>query len=525
MILVTNLKLPLSTDFNNLKEELKKAPELKGLNILSAKLFKKSIDARKKADVHFCCSVLISVEGKEEKIVKRLKSAQIYTAKEYKFTTGKEGDSRPVVVGFGPAGMFAAYTLAVAGLKPIVLERGKSVDERLLDVESFWQGKPLNPESNVQFGEGGAGTFSDGKLTTGIKDIRCSAVLKIFAENGAKKDILTDAKAHIGTDILRIVVKNIRNKIIKLGGEIRFSSKLIGIETEKDAVCAIRVSDKNGEYTLSCNDLILAIGHSARDTFGMLKNMGVEMIRKPFAVGVRIEHKQNDINKALYGESADSPYLPAADYKLATHLENGRGVYTFCMCPGGVVVNASSENEMTAINGMSYSARDGENANSAVLTEVNPSDLEGDDVLCGVEFQRELESKAYRLTNGDGVPVQTLGSFLYGKDCKATVTPSVLPKAVFCDVSSVFPEFINDSLRKGIIEFDKKIKGFADEGVVITAPESRSSSPVRILRGEDLNSVSVKGIYPCGEGAGYAGGIMSAAVDGIKCAEKIIEKA
>ncbi len=525
MILVTNLRLPLSTDFDNLKDELKKAPELKGLNILSASLYKKSIDARKKADIHFCCSVLISASGNEEKIAKRLKSAQIYRKSEYKFATGKKSDSRPVVVGFGPAGMFAAYTLAVAGLKPIVLERGKAVDERLLDVEAFWQGKGLDGESNVQFGEGGAGTFSDGKLTTGIKDIRCSAVLKVFAENGAKKDILTDAKAHIGTDVLRVVVKNIRNKIIELGGEIKFSNKLIGIETDNNCVSAIRAVSKDGEYTLSCSDLILAIGHSARDTFSMLKDLGIEMIRKPFAVGVRIEHKQRDINKALYGGLYDSPYLPAADYKLFTHLENGRGVYTFCMCPGGVVVNASSEDKMTAINGMSYSARDSENANSAVLTEVNPDDLEGDDVLAGVQFQRTLESKAYNLTKGQGVPVQVLGNYLYGKECEATVTPTVLPRAVYSDISTVFPEFINDSLRKGIIEFGKKISGFADDGAVITAPESRSSSPIRILRGEDLNSVNIKGIYPCGEGAGYAGGIMSAAVDGIKCAEKVVDKA
>ncbi|MBR6573153.1 MAG: hypothetical protein IKK77_05515 [Clostridia bacterium] len=525
MILVTNLKLPLSTDFSNLKNEIKKAPELKGLNILSATLFKKSVDARKKTDIHFCCSVLISVEGKEEKIVKRLKSAQIYKPKEYKFATGKVSKSRPVVVGFGPAGMFAAYTLAIAGLKPIVLERGKAVDERLIDVENFWKGKDLNTESNVQFGEGGAGTFSDGKLTTGIKDIRCSAVLKVFVENGAKKEILTDAKPHIGTDILINVVKNIRNRIIQLGGEIRFSSKLVGIELNEGNLSSLKVLSEGKEYFLPCQDVILAIGHSARDTFGMLKDMGIEMIRKPFAVGVRIEHKQSDINKALYGEFYDSPYLKAADYKLATHFENGRGVYTFCMCPGGVVVNASSEDEMTAVNGMSYSSRDGENANSAVLTEVNPSDLEGEDILAGVEFQRQIESKAYNLTSGKGVPVQTLGSYLKGKECVPNVTPSVLPKPVFCDISTIFPEFINDSLRKGIMEFDKKIKGFADDGVVITAPESRSSSPIRILRGEDLNSVTIKGIYPCGEGAGYAGGIMSAAVDGIKCAEAVTQKA
>ena len=523
MILVNNVNLPLNTDFDNLLPCLQSHPAFRGVRLKSAKLYRKSVDARRKNDLHFCCSVVIDAEN-EALALKRIKNALPYKEQKYIFKKiANFSGKRPIVVGFGPAGIFAAYTLAQAGLKPIVLERGKDVDKRTADVEAFWQEGKLNPESNVQFGEGGAGTFSDGKLTTGIKDYRCRAVLNVFCEHGSDGHILTDAKPHIGTDVLAVVIKNIRNRIIELGGEVRFESRLEKINTKDGKLASIEVNSGGLVYTLDCDRLILAIGHSARDTFYMLKDSNIEMTRKPFAVGIRIEHSQDFINRALYGENANHPALSAADYKLAVHLENGRGVYTFCMCPGGFVVNASSEEERLAVNGMSYSDRGGKNANSAVLTEVLPDDLEGEDILAGVEFQREIESRAYTLTKGRGVPVQTVGGYLYGKDCAPDVEPTVKPNAIYTDLSHIFPEYINSSLRLGIKALGLKFKGFDSGGALLTAPESRSSSPVRITRKDDLCSVSVDGLYPCGEGAGYAGGIMSAAVDGIKCAEALIE--
>ena len=517
MILLSNVKLPLETDFNNLKSALR----LKGVNIKSATLYKRSVDARKKDDLHFCCSVLIETDN-DSAAVKRLKNARLYSEPSYEYKKcDKTPENRPVVVGFGPAGIFAAYTLAKAGLCPIVLERGRDVDTRTADVLAFWKGGELNPESNVQFGEGGAGTFSDGKLTTGIKDPRCREILKVFHRFGADCSILTDAKPHIGTDILAVVIKNIRNEIISLGGEVRFGHKLASINTENGRICSLCVeADEN--YTLAADRVILAIGHSARDTFYMLRNKGVSMIKKPFAVGFRIEHPQSLINRALYGEFANHPALSAADYKLAVHLENGRGVYTFCMCPGGFVVNATSENGMTAVNGMSYMARDGENANSAVLTEVLPEDLP-EDILSGVELQRDIERAAYDLTGGCGVPVSTLSNYLHKKESEPICSPTVKPRAVYSDIEKIFPEFINRNLKEGLYLLDKKLSGFASDGAVITAPESRSSSPVRIVRDETMNSVAVLGLFPSGEGAGYAGGIMSAAIDGILCAEALME--
>jgi len=346
-------------------------------------------------------------------------------------------------------------------------------------------------------------------------------VLNIFNQFGASRDILTDAKPHIGTDVLSIVVANIREEIISLGGEVRFSSRLDSINVKDGKLESVSVKTPDDTYNLICDKLILAIGHSARDTFYMLKEHGVSMAKKPFSVGVRIEHKQEQINRALYGDFALHPALSAADYKLAVHLESGRGVYTFCMCPGGQVVNASSEGGKICVNGMSNLARDGENANSAVLTEILPEDL-GEDVLSGIELQRQIEQAAYNITQGKGVPVQTVGEYVFKEQVKSSVTPTVLPRAVNADISKIFPAFVNSSLKAGIQKLDKKLSGFADKSAILTAPEARSSCPVRILRNEELCSVSVEGLYPCGEGAGYAGGIMSAAVDGIKVAEKLI---
>jgi len=520
MILINNLMLSLDADFENLTDIAVKTLRIDKKYIVSTELHKKSVDARHKNDIKFCCSILVKLNINEENVIKKIKNAQIYTRKEYDwYSDKKESDIRPIVVGFGPAGMFAALRLARAGLKPIVLERGGDADSRKKAVEKFFSEGKLDTENNVQFGEGGAGTFSDGKLNTGTKDFRQSAILETFYEFGADKKILTDAKAHIGTDILINIVKNIRKEIISLGGEVCFFTKLDELVIKDRSVVAVKAAGK----LIPANWVILATGHSARDIFEYLAQNNIEMVRKPFSVGVRIEHLQSDINKALYGDYAEHKALSAADYKLSVHLPNGRGVYTFCMCPGGEVINASSEEGGIAVNGMSNSRRDGKNANSALLVGLNPEDFSGDNVLAGCYFQREIEKRAFSIANG-AVPVMTVGKFVFGKEPEKKISATVKPKTANCDFSEIFPNFIIESLKEGILAFDKKIKGFADESALLTAPETRSSSPVRILRNEKYESVSVKGLYPCGEGAGYAGGIMSAAVDGLRIAEQIISE-
>ena len=519
MIILNNVNLPLDTEFSKLEQIIAKELKIDKSKIKNVVLHKKSVDARRKNDVHFCCSFLVETFVNENLLVAKNKKAQIYVKKDYVWSkTQNTLSKQPVVIGFGPAGMFCGLALARAGLKPLVIERGEDADARTKTVKSFFEGGELNPESNVQFGEGGAGTFSDGKLNTGISDIRCKAVLETFVQMGANHKILYEAKPHIGTDVLVEIVKNIRKEIIALGGKVLFNTKFENLKIGNGKIEAITANSKE----IECDTVVLATGHSARDVFKFLKEAEIEMVKKPFSVGVRIEHLQSDINKALYGEFWNHPKLSAADYKMAVHLQNGRGVYTFCMCPGGEVINASSEKGGIAVNGMSNSLRDGENANSALLVGVEPSDFEGD-ILSGCNFQEKIEKKAYSLFKG-AVPITTVGNFVFGNEFKlGKVKPTVKPQYKFVDLNDIYPEFVTESLKEAIKLFDKKINGFADSEAVITAPETRSSSPIRIVRNENLQSQSVKGLYPCGEGAGYAGGIMSAAVDGLKVAEEIIK--
>lgn len=516
-----NVKLPLGYDDDAVKRAICKALFISVNEIEKYSLLKLSVDARDKENVFFSASFCVSVKSNERKILQKAKNATAYTPFEYIIKNNVDSKIRPLIVGSGPCGLFAALVLAKAGLRPIVIERGQTVVDRVKSVEKFWSTKNLNPESNVQFGEGGAGTFSDGKLNTGVSDKRINFVLKTFADCGAPEEILWRQKPHIGTDKLREVVVNLRKKIISLGGEFHFNCRLDKLNIKDNKIKSVIVTENGEQREIDVEIVVLALGHSARDTFEMLYKTGIMMTQKPFSVGARIEHSQEFINRSQYGKFADNPNLPTADYKLAVHLENGRGVYTFCMCPGGYVVNASSENGMVAVNGMSNFARDGENANSAVLVGITPEDFGSDYVLAGMEFQRKIERAAY-IQSGSYQPVAMTVGTLLGE---FTPVSKIRPTAdVFeGDLGKVLPEFVVDSLKQGIVLMDKKIKGFADFSSVLTGPETRSSSPVRIVRDENFES-SIEGVFPSGEGAGYAGGITSAALDGVKTAEKIIEK-
>ena len=552
------------------RREVARALGVKVGAVAEVKLLKRSIDARKKSDVHGVVTVAVELaEGAALRPAKGVAVKAYEPPEPLSIPRVEPTGLRPVVVGAGPAGLFCALYLARAGLRPLVVERGASVGDRVEIVEAFNAGAPLDMCTNIQFGEGGAGTFSDGKLNTGIKSPHIRHVLEAFVEAGAPTDILVDAKPHIGTDLLVDVVRNLRRAIEEAGGEVRFLTRLDGLVFEGGAadrsgvadaakgaggedgeaprVVAVRLVDERTGATevVAADCVVLACGHSARDTFQMVRDVGAAMARKPFAVGVRIEHPQALVNEAQYGPAAGHPALDAADYKLAVKTADGRGVYSFCMCPGGEVVAAASEEGRLCVNGMSRHARAGANANAALLVEVRPDDLPGDDPLEGVAFQRQLERDAYLLGRGlaaddaedAGIssepgdapmppytaPAQTVGDFLAhtAGTPSATVTPTYPRGVAWCDLRGCLPPFVADALAEALPALGRKLHGFADADAVMTAVEARSSSPVRIVRDDRFQS-NIAGLYPCGEGAGYAGGITSAAVDGLRVAEAIV---
>ena len=504
----------------SIKFELLNKLKIKKEELLDYSIVKESIDARDKDNVCYSYEINVSLKS-EDNYLKRNHNKDIEKAiiedYEIKITGDKLLTKRPVIVGMGPCGLFAGYLLSMNGFKPIIIDRGESIEERVKTVESFWKEGKLNPNSNVSFGEGGAGTFSDGKLNTLVKDLRIKKIYEIFVENGAPKEILYMNKPHIGTDLLRSVIINMRNKMIDKGATFKYNSLLTDFIIENNKIAKLKIN--NNEY-IDTDLLILAIGHSSRETFRLLHNKGFIMESKPFAVGLRVMHSQDMINKSQYGEYAK--FLPNASYKLTYNTKEGRGVYSFCMCPGGFVVNSSSDNNKLCINGMSNHSRDSKIANSAIVVTVNEKDY-GENLFDGVSFQEKLEEKAYNACNGS-IPVQLYKDFKEGKESTAfeSISPEFKGNIKFYDLNNIIPDSISSSIKEGMEYFGNKIDGFNKDDTVLAAVESRTSSPIRIVRDEYLES-NIKGIYPGGEGAGYAGGITTSALDGIKIVERIFK--
>ncbi len=524
-VIISEISSAVNESEKNIIDKAIRRAGLTKSDIHVAGIYKTSLDARDNTNIKLVSSVWVETDVNDEERACALKPfcSQVKVNDFAPASFGTErADGRIVIAGFGPAGMFAALTLAEYGYKPLVLERGGDVDSRTAKVTAFWKNGTFDRQSNVQFGEGGAGTFSDGKLTTRIKDPLCRHILKKFTEFGAPEEILTKAKPHIGTDKLRGIVKLMRERIIELGGEVRFNSAVTDLKIQN---CNINAVEVNSVETINTAAVIFAVGHSARDTFEMLNRKGICLEAKPFSIGARIEHTQESVNKSLYGKQYDNPVLPKGEYQLS-YRQGERAVYTFCMCPGGYVVPSQSEENTIVTNGMSEFSRNGANANSALVVSVSPDDY-GKNPLDGVEFAKKIEQKAYTLAGSNySAPACTAGKLLGDRTSLSgsVLTPTYSLGVTECDFTQLFPKFVTDMMSTGLRCFSKKMKCFGESDAVLTGPETRTSSPVRILRNENMQSVSVNGLYPCGEGAGYAGGIMSAAVDGVKAAEKIIAR-
>lgn len=526
MIRIQQMKLPLAHDHFTIENKIRQTLGLSSDHLFTYEIIKRSIDARKKPQLFYVYTVDVTLSC-EGKLVKKIHKPNVLLVQNRTYHFPKSGGRklhhRPVIVGAGPAGLFCAYELALHGYCPLVIERGKRVEERMKDVLQFWESGILDTSSNVQFGEGGAGTFSDGKLNTMVKDPlgRGKHVLELFYHFGAPKEILFDSKPHIGTDILTVVIQNMRNEIVRLGGKFLFETQMTDILCENSRLRGLIVQGPYSDTHLAADVAVLALGHSARDTFELLQNRRLYMEAKAFAVGFRVEHPQKMINESQYGPDADMSLLPVAPYKVTANFPNQRGVYSFCMCPGGYVVNASSERGRLAVNGMSYYRRDSKNANSAIIVSVTPSDYPTKDALSGVAYQRTLEQKSYELCNGK-IPQQLYGDF---KEQRISADygdydSCVKGAAAFGALHELLTPEMNRCFIAGMEQFGNRLQGFSRLDTILSGIESRTSSPLRIFRDENFES-SCKGIYPCGEGAGYAGGITSAAIDGIKVAEAI----